>query len=117
MSRDKFIELELEYMTNKRKYLENIWAYLSKIKDLCIEYDRGCRVLVFGSFIRGNMRVDSDVDVLIITKLAKDPLFRGRLFKRIIMEIGFENPFEIHIVTEEEFLEIKKFIDTYREVT
>ncbi len=114
----KFIELELEHITSRRKYLEDIWTYLSRVKDICREYDRECRVLVFGSFVKGGMRVDSDVDVLIITKLAEDPLFRGRLFKRIVTEVGFDNPFEIHIITEKEYLETyKKFIDIYREVT
>jgi len=117
MSRSEFIKLELEYMVSKKKYFENIWTYLSKIKDLCKGYDSECKVLVFGSFVRGDIRVDSDVDVLIITKLAKDPLFRGKLFKHIVMEIGLENPFEIHIITEKEFLEMyKKFIDIYKEI-
>jgi predicted nucleotidyltransferase len=41
------------------------------VKKACIEIDPECRLIVFGSFIKGGMRVDSDVDVLVITKQLK----------------------------------------------
>ncbi|BDC18646.1 nucleotidyltransferase domain-containing protein [Acidianus sp. HS-5] len=57
---------------NKRKeILQNARDYVREIKKICVEeIDKNCRVILFGSIARGNYRVDSDIDVLIITDLA-----------------------------------------------
>ena len=63
-------------------------------------------------------RSDSDIDVLIVTKLASNLLVRGALFKAIAIEIDLDNPFELHIVTEEEYLRVyRRFIDVSQEIT
>ncbi|BFH73018.1 hypothetical protein SJAV_09620 [Sulfurisphaera javensis] len=39
------------------------------IKEACVKkVDLQCKVILFGSVVRGNFRIDSDVDVLVITK-------------------------------------------------
>jgi hypothetical protein len=86
------------------------------VKKACIEIDPECRLIVFGSFIKGEIRVDSDVDVLVITKHAEKPESRGRIFRLITKEIGYYLPLEIHIVTPLEFEAYSKLIDIYREV-
>ncbi|MET1160262.1 MAG: nucleotidyltransferase domain-containing protein [Thermoprotei archaeon] len=117
MSGKTLVDLGLEHLANRKKYIENIWSYLSRIKKLCLELDPTCRVLVFGSFIKGCFRPDSDIDVLIITEQAENPIDRGKLFRSIVREIGLDNPFEFHIITHKEYRDTyKKFIDTYREV-
>jgi predicted nucleotidyltransferase len=111
------IDLELEHSAVRRKYAENAWTFLSRMKQVCKKLDSSCRLMVFGSFIKGDMKPDSDIDVLLIARLAENPLERGRLFRAITEEIGLDNPFEIHMVTEEEFENLyKKFIDVYEEV-
>lgn len=118
MSREEtLVDLELKHAINRRKYIENLWTYLSKIKQVCRTFDRSCKVIIFGSFIKGSMRPDSDIDILLVTRLAREPFSRGRLFRAIVEEIGVDNPFEIHIITREEYENVyKKFINAYREV-
>jgi len=117
MSRITLIDLELESTANKKKYIEDIWIYLIKIRDICRRHDPTCRAIVFGSFVKKNMRCDSDIDVLLITRYAEDPIYRGKIFRDITKEIGFDNPFEIHIATEKEYIELyRKFIDVYQEI-
>jgi len=41
------------------------------MREICVETDPDCRIIIFDSFIKGGMRVDSDVDVLVITKQLK----------------------------------------------
>jgi predicted nucleotidyltransferase len=114
---ETIIDLMLEHLMHRRKYIENIWDYLSRIKRICLKKDPTCRVIVFGSFIKGGFRPDSDIDVLVITRQAENPMDRGRLYRAIVDEIGLDNPFEIHIITHREFNSIyRKFIDVYKEV-
>jgi predicted nucleotidyltransferase len=110
------VDLELEHALKRRHYIENAWYYLDRVRKACVEIDPECRVIVFGSFIKGGMRVDSDVDVLVITKQAEKAESRGRIFRLITKEIGYCIPFEIHIVTPLEFEAYSKLIGVYREV-
>jgi len=111
-------DLELSRSIIRRRYIENAWDYLAKIKRACRKLDDSCEVVVFGSFVKGGMRPDSDIDVLVITRLAESPLERGRLFRAIVEEVGLESPFEVHIVTRDEYERLyKEFIGVHRVVT
>ena len=112
------VDLELEHSARREKYVKEAWAYLARIRDVCRRLDADCRVFVFGSFVKGGFRSDSDIDVLVVTKLAANPLLRGSLYKAIAGEVGYDSPFELHIVTKEEYLRVyRKLIDVLREVT
>ncbi len=114
---EDLVDLLIKHAITRRRYLENAWFYLSRIKEICRGLDESCRVIVFGSFIKGSMRPDSDIDVLIITKLAEKPLNRGRLYRIIAEEIGFDNPFEIQIITPKEYEYIyRRLIDKCKEI-
>ena len=118
MSKVTLIDIELEHAVRRERFVRDAWKYLAKIKDVCRRLDADCKVFVFSSFIKGGFRSNSDIDVLIVTKLASNPLVRGALFKAIAIEIGLDNPFELHIVTEEEYLRVyRRFIDVSQEIT
>lgn len=92
-------------------------VYLGRIKEVCKSVDPNCKTILFGSYVRGTTRPDSDIDVLLITELAKDPWTRAKLYTKIFENLDPEHPFEIHIVTPEEYEKwYKKFIDVYTEV-
>ncbi|BFH74825.1 nucleotidyltransferase domain-containing protein [Sulfurisphaera javensis] len=113
MNWDLYLAREWE----KRKYyLLHAREYVKKIKDICVkEIDPECRVILFGSVARGNFRIDSDVDVLVITKV-RDEIDRARVSQKLHDAIGVREPFEIHIVTKEEYENwYKRFIDVYEE--
>ncbi|MFP3950518.1 MAG: nucleotidyltransferase domain-containing protein [Candidatus Bathyarchaeia archaeon] len=105
MPRDgvSLIDLQLHAQEERQRYLDNIDFYLELIKEVTSEEDPDSRVLVFGSYVKGEMRIDSDVDVLIITHLAEDTEERVRLRVRIARGVGIYSPFEFHIATREEY--------------
>lgn len=117
MPRVTLVDLELEYSKIRGEYINNIAGYLRRIKEICRKFDPKCKLIVFGSYVRGGMRADSDIDVLLITDQACDASYRGRVRVAIAREIGLITPLEIHIITTEEYEGwYKKFIDAYWEV-
>lgn len=117
MSRINLIDLEIEYSKIRRQYLEDAMKYLKRIKDICKTFDPECRVIVFGSYVRGDMKPDSDIDILVITNNANEAQYRGKLRAAIAKDIGLITPFEIHIVTNKEYEDwYKKFIDIQQEI-
>ncbi len=63
------------------------------------------------------MRPDSDIDVLVVTREASDVWRRVRIRVEVKRVIGDLTPFEIHLVTPEEFeVWYRRFIDVMLEV-
>ena len=106
-----FIELLKELYERRRSYVENLWQYLKLIKEVATRHDPRALVILFGSYAEGRPRPDSDIDVLVVTELAAEEEPRLRLRKEIEDALGRPNPFEIHIVTPEQYRHwYKKFI-------
>jgi len=111
----------LEYFKNKWeeriKILKNAREYVKRIKEICVnEIDKNCRVILFGSVVKGNYRIDSDIDVLIILPKIKDIFERAEIAAKIYKKLGIEDPIELHIISEEEYKNwYSKFIDKYEE--
>jgi len=118
MSRKSLIELELERIKAWRKYYKNLEYYLKEMLNTARKYDEKARVILFGSYVRGDMKPDSDIDILIVTDIAGNVRDRLKLRLEIASKIGRDTPYEIHIVTPNEYRNwYKRFIDEYREVT
>ena len=117
MSGVTLIDLELEYSRTRSSYTNNIEDYLKRIKEICRKIDPNCKLIVFGSYVRGSMRADSDVDILLIMDRAYNASYRGQVRATIAREIGLITPLEIHIITTKEYEEwYRKFIDVYLEL-
>lgn len=117
MVRKTLVDLKLETIKEWEKYYRDPKSYVRKIKKVVKKYDKLARVILFGSVVKKKMKPDSDIDVIIITRLAGDIDKRLKLRVEISREIGEYTPFEIHIVTPEEYENwYKKFIDAYIEL-
>ncbi|MDT7862732.1 MAG: nucleotidyltransferase domain-containing protein [Saccharolobus sp.] len=105
---------------NKRirdHYIKNLDFYLSKIKEIVKNIDSNAKVILFGSYIRGNFRPDSDIDILIITNSINNEIDRLRIYHEVNKTIGNVNPFEIHVITENEYkFWYIRFLDVYKEI-
>ncbi|MCH4816338.1 MAG: nucleotidyltransferase domain-containing protein [Saccharolobus sp.] len=104
---------------NKRlrdNYIKNLNFYLDRIKEVVRNIDPNTKIILFGSYVRGNFRPDSDIDVLIITNVSNE-FDRLKIYHEVNKAIGNPNPFEIHVINEEEYISwYSKFLDVYKEV-
>jgi len=89
---------------------------LGRLRGFVLRKSTKSRVILFGSVARGNYRVDSDIDVLIITEKGKTIWDKAQISSKIKEKIGFGDPLELHVVTRKEYEEwYKRFIDVYEE--
>ena len=112
MPRKGFIDLLIEDAEERKRFFEDFLRYAEKVKEVVRRRDPNARIIVFGSVVRGDVRPDSDIDLLIITDLAEKLDERIRLRMEIMRILGEGSPFEIHIITAEEYENwYRRFID------
>jgi len=100
-----------------QKYFENYRKYAEKIKAIASKLLKDCKVFVFGSVVEGKALPSSDIDVLIVSKnTPKKMKERAKIVAEIFRKIGIFSPFEIHLITEEEFEWYKRFVKKFIEV-
>jgi len=107
MSFDVFVKIAKE----ERKYFENYMEYAKKIKKIAEMLLGDVEVFVFGSVVEGKHTPASDIDILICSKNAPKKMEdKAKITGRILREIDVFAPFEIHIVTPEEFEWYRRFL-------
>lgn len=109
-------EIFLKQTRANQKYFQNYMKYTRKIKSMAVSLVKDCRVFVFGSVVEGKALPSSDIDILVVSKnTPKRMKERSKIVAEILKEIGIFSPFEIHLVTEEEFEWYKKFVKRFVE--
>ena len=112
MARKTFIDLLIEDAEERRRYFRDFIKYAEKVKEIVKQSDPDARIMLFGSAVKGKLRPDSDIDLLIITDIAEKLDERIKLRMEIVKILGEGSPFEIHIITDEEYENwYSKFID------
>lgn len=116
-----YYKLLAELWRKRLEVLRNARTYAKMIKDFCVkEIDKECRVILFGSVVRGNYRIDSDVDVLVIVnKKLDDAIERSKIRVKIFDYLGGleYSPIELHVITPKEYEDwYKHFLDVYEEI-
>lgn len=84
-----------EIWEEKKKFFENIDFYGKKIKRVSQEIlGKNIRVILFGSIVKGNWGLNSDIDVLIISEnLPESQEERNKIRAKIKSEISPFAPF------------------------
>ena len=97
-----------EYRTLLRKFKEEVERSLG----------REVKVMAFGSVVEGRGRPSSDVDVLVIDREFGKLETRLEIYALARRVFGSVHPFELHLITPEEFENwYVKFIGKYEEIT
>ncbi|MGB9750163.1 MAG: nucleotidyltransferase domain-containing protein [Caldisericia bacterium] len=115
----RYFDLLLKRKEERDRYLKNIDFYLNSIKSFFVEkFGNDTKIYIFGSYLTPDFNPNSDIDILVIKKgeslFVKD---KSPLIVELRKRIGFVNPFEIHIVSEEEYNEwYSKFIKEKKEI-
>jgi len=98
----KLIDLLIERQKRQEKYFKNYQYWAKEIKKVAQEFLDEVKVFVFGSILRKN-EIPKDIDILIISPKLKDPEQKTKLKVKIWQKIGLFSPFEIHLITPEQY--------------
>jgi uncharacterized protein len=98
----KLIDLLIERQRRQEKYFKKYKFYAKKIKKIAREYLGEVKMFIFGSILR-KKEVPRDIDLLIISPKLKSSEEKSRVRYLILKKIGVSSPFEIHLITPEEY--------------
>ena len=105
----------LKKRVERFKYFENPDVYLKKIGEIAERHLGEVELYVFGSFVEGKSVPSSDIDVLVVSKNV-NPENRIALMSDVYRELGYEHPFEIHVVDEKGFEWYRRFCKKMRRI-
>ncbi len=113
-----FVRIARKGAESVSRYRKDLKGYLDIIKTVAREhFGFNVKVYLFGSVLRGDYGPLSDIDVAVV--LARRPPVKERMAfrSRLREELGLFHPFEIHIVSREDWESwYMKFIKRYKEV-
>lgn len=101
----RYLALLKRRAETRKRYLSNLESYRQEIERFFEEkLAGGAKARFFGSVLTKDFDAESDVDVLVISPGTPPHLYeRSKLIAELKDRIGFVNPFEIHLVTNEEY--------------
>ncbi len=101
MSKD-IIDILIEKKDREDKFFKNYLHYAKLIKEKSQKLLGPVRVFVFGSILRKN-EIPNDIDIMVVSSELKDSEQRNKIRLKIWEKIGTGGPFEIHLITPEEY--------------
>lgn len=102
MNQKSEIDFLIEEAKKEEKYFKNYKNWAKIIKKEAEKLLGKVRVLVFGSILRKD-EVPQDIDILIISQKLKTTAQKGKIRTKLWQRLGFSFPFEIHLITPEEY--------------
>lgn len=97
-----FVDLLIWVRKKEEKFYKRPEFYTKKIKKIAQEFLPDPKVYLFGSYVKGKMRPDSDIDVLVIDKKANfDKGIRVKV--EVSKRFNRIHPFELHVITPQEY--------------
>ncbi len=98
----------------KKEYFENLDFHLQKVKELVLKSCPDAKIYLFGSVVEGDYSVGlSDIDVAIISNRFRNRDLKLEVFGRLTKKF-FDSPFEFHVLTEEQWVKLRKLVGNYR---
>ncbi|ADC66419.1 DNA polymerase beta domain protein region [Ferroglobus placidus DSM 10642] len=98
------IDIQMEVVKKLKEMRRSYLKYAKIIKDLAEEtFSNLIDVYVFGSVVRGEEHAMSDVDIAVVLKEPVSEEERVAFYRKIREKIGSLHPFEIHVISKEEW--------------
>jgi len=103
MHRDE-AELLIEHSMRRAEIVRNYRKFIPKILSAIRETLGDAKVYLFGSVVEGKVVGGSDVDIMIVADVEGN-MKKAEIIAKIEEKAGlpFDNPFEFHLLTPEEF--------------
>ena len=108
------VKRSLKLAAMRSNYQESLRRFKAELEQLL---QSRVKVIVFGSVAEGRSGPLSDVDVLMICDEFKELEKRLKTYYLARRIFGTPNPFELHLVTQDEFEWYEKFISSHREIS
>ena len=108
MSKITLTDLLIEKAKKEEKYFKNYLDYARIIKNVAEKLLGEVKVYLFGSILR-KKELPRDIDILIISPKLDSSEKKSKTREKILKKIGFGAPFEIHLITPEEYQNWYKF--------
>lgn len=102
------LDLLIDWRKKQEKYFKNYTHYTKLIKREAENLLGEVRVYVFGSILKKD-EVPQDIDVLIISSQLKTSQQKSEIRAKIRKKIGFFTPFEIHLISPQEYKDWYQF--------
>jgi len=96
------LDILIEQSQEQEKYFKNYLEYANQIKKETERILGKVKVFIFGSILRKG-EVPQDIDILIISPKIKNTSQKSKILAEIWKKIGWLAPFEIHLITPEEY--------------
>lgn len=97
------VDFLIEKRKREKKYFKNYLEWAKKIKKEAEMNLGDVKIILFGSIVKKQAGQGSDIDVLIISSELADPQERSKIRAKIFKKIGFDSPFELHLITPQEY--------------
>lgn len=94
----------------RERIFKNLDRYLKKLKKEMKKLDENSRLFLFGSVLRSEHVLMSDIDVLILTDLKPKEVIAK------LRKTGFDEPFEFHVVDKKGYEVYRYFVHDLREL-
>jgi len=95
----------------KEEIFKSLPFHLEKLKKFLNKIDGNCRVFLFGSVTKNDYTLMGDTDIFVKTKLKPNKVIKE------LRNAGFDEPFEFHVVNEEELEVYKCFVQELKEIS
>lgn len=102
MQKITLTDLLIEKAKREEKYFKNYLEWVKKIKKEAQILLGKVRVFVFGSILR-KKEIPRDIDILIISPKLKKTSTKNEIRGKLLKKLGFDLPFEIHLITPQEY--------------
>lgn len=96
-------DILIEERKEEERYFRNYLDYAREIKKEAEKNLGKVKVFLFGSIIKDKIGPGSDIDILIISSKLGEALKKSEIRAKILKKIGSPNPFELHLITPQEY--------------
>lgn len=101
---DKLTEILIKKRKEQEKYFKNYLFWAKEIKKEAERLLGEVQVFVFGSILRqSKTEIPRDVDIMVISPVFRDRTKKSEIKVKIWRKIGVGSPFEIHLISPEDF--------------